>query len=314
MTRFSSPWSQALAAACGILIGLWCVADAMAAGYWQYEATQFSPSEADLQTQGKTPGRTDEKHVSGGFQAKFSGQGTIDLFFKNDDVDRHVYVSRLTFTYGAAAPMDVLVPGDDIQINAAISFKSNFPGAQGTGAVAVDNGDYAVSVSVTDGQSSGTGTIRVPGGGPGATLRYIASAHISAYGGFSETMTNLYSWVEGEPPADSPGDEAEPAAHGAGSFDGAWATSEGDMSLVQSGSSVTGTYSVDNGRITGEVAGGRLAGYWAEDSSGARCATEKLGSYYWGRIEWTLSSDGTAFAGAWSYCDDPVSSAWTGKR
>ena len=122
-------------------------------------------------------------------------------------------------------------------------------------------------------------------------------------------MTNSYEWVDGVPPTP---DQATPGA--AGGFGGRWTTSEGEVDLVQSGSSVSGTYSQDNGRLSGEVVGGRLAGYWAEDGSSARCATERMGSFYWGRIDWALSGDGNGFEGGWSYCDQPVSGSWRGTR
>ena len=126
-------------------------------------------------------------------------------------------------------------------------------------------------------------------------------------------MTNLYEWVEGAPPPATP-DETPPAAGPGGEFDGAWTTSEGAMTLTQSGALVSGTYSTDNGRIAGEAIDGAFAGYWAEDGSNVRCETERLGSFYWGRVEWTLSAEGTAFEGGWSYCDSPISGHWTGTR
>lgn len=86
------------------------------------------------------------------------------------------------------------------------------------------------------------------------------------------------------------------------------------MDLTQSGSSVNGTYSQDKGRLSGTVADGRLVGYWAEESSAVRCATERLGSFHWGRIEWALSAEGDGFEGGWSYCDEPVSGSWRGTR
>ncbi len=308
---FSSvaPRLRALALALGLLSVVASTGGAAAEGYWRYRDTSFSPSEAELQSLGKTPGRIEEKHVSGGFQAEFSGQGAIELFFKNDDIERRVYLSQLTFTYGASAPMLVLVPGDSIEVEVSASFESNFPGAEGRGGVAVDNGDYIAAVSVGDGQQSARGTFKVPGGGPGATLRYIATAYIGAYGGFSETMTNSFEWVDGTPPTSD-----QPTAGATGSFGGRWTTSEGEMDLAQAGTSVSGTYSQDNGRLSGKVEGVHLVGYWAEESSAARCATERMGSFYWGRIDWTLSADGSGFEGGWSYCDQPVSGDWRGTR
>ncbi|MBI4920558.1 MAG: hypothetical protein HY834_02320 [Devosia nanyangense] len=310
MVRFLSLAGVALAAALCATPGSFA-----AEGYWRYVDTQFRPSEAELQVLGKTPGRVDEKHVKGGFQPKFSGEGTLELYFKNDDVDRHIYISRLLVTYGASKDMSVLVPGDVIDVEGSVSFESNFPAANGRGTVAVDNGDYFVDVTVGGkGQASGKGSFKVPGGGPGSTLRYIAGGYIGAYGGLGETMTNLYEWVEGAPPDTNPPDQGSPPSGKAGDFGGKWTTTEGDMDLAQSGSDVTGTYVQDNGRVAGDVSDGKLAGYWGEDSSGVRCDTERLGTFYWGRIEWTLSDDGNGFSGSWSYCDQAPAGVWSGSR
>jgi hypothetical protein len=102
-----------------------------AEGYWRYVDTRFNPTQAELDALAHGQDRADEKHVSGGFQPEYSGQGTLELYFKNDDVDRHVFVSRLTLTYGASTDITVLVPGDIIEVSGGVSFESNFPGGTG---------------------------------------------------------------------------------------------------------------------------------------------------------------------------------------
>lgn len=304
-----------LAFAGGFLVPLVMSQSALAAGYWRYVDSQFRPSEQELQAMAQTPGRVDEKHVSGGFQVRHSGQGSVELFFKNDDVDHHVFQSRMTLTYGASAPMLTLVPGDEIEVKGTVSFKSNFPGASAWGTVAVDNGDYFVNITTANGQASGEGSFKVPNGGPGSTLRYIAGAYISANGAFGETMTNSYEWVEGTPPtSDEPETVAPGPADTGTSFDGDWWTSEGDATLTQTDDAVTGTYSQDNGRIAGKVTGKQLTGYWGEDSSNTKCQVKRLGTFYWGRIAWALTNHDTAFEGEWSYCDGPMAGKWSGAR
>lgn len=49
-----------------------------------------------------------------------------------------------------------------------------------------------------------------------------------------------------------------------GVWSGAWETTYGQMTLVQTGSAVTGVYSNNTGSINGTVAGNRLSGTWAE--------------------------------------------------
>lgn len=93
---------------------------------------------------------------------------------------------------------------------------------------------------------------------------------------------------------------------------GRWKTSEGEMTLVQQGASVTGRYSSDNGEIAGQMSGNVLEGWWIEDSANERCATAKNGRHHWGRIRYVF--DGGKFTGQWSYCDKPLGGGWSGER
>ena len=124
--------------------------------------------------------------------------------------------------------------------------------------------------------------------------------------------------ISGRPPVET---GAMPAAVGAsaiatasGNVAGKWRSSEGEITLTQSGRAVKGGYNNDGGEIVGEMNGNVLEGYWIENSSGERCATAKNGRYHWGRIRWTF--DGGKFIGNWSYCDKPVASGggWNGER
>ncbi len=112
----------------------------------------------------------------------------------------------------------------------------------------------------------------------------------------------------------------EPAAQGAsanatGQIAGKWKTSEGELTLNQSGNQISGSYSNDGGEIVGAMNGNVLEGYWIENGSSERCASAKNGRYHWGRIRWTF--DGNKLAGVWSYCDKPLPAGganWTGER
>lgn len=100
-------------------------------------------------------------------------------------------------------------------------------------------------------------------------------------------------------------------------FAGTWNTDYGQMTLSMSNSQTSGTYTTDNGRIQGSVSGQTLNGYWIEDGSARKCSTAKQGSFHWGRIQYTLGSNGRKFNGQWSYCDDPItgsSGAWNGNQ
>ena len=81
------------------------------------------------------------------------------------------------------------------------------------------------------------------------------------------------------------------------------------MVLVQSGSSVTGTYDYSDGTISGTVAGNRLIGIWTENNGDSK-----------GPVEFELAEDGKTFSGWWAYEGDDFSvtkkeaPSWTGIR
>lgn len=93
---------------------------------------------------------------------------------------------------------------------------------------------------------------------------------------------------------------------------GRWRTSEGEMTLTQQGGSVRGNYTNDGGEVVGQMSGNVLEGFWIENGSSERCATAKNGRFHWGRIRYVF--EGGKFTGQWSYCDKPLSGAWTGER
>lgn len=96
------------------------------------------------------------------------------------------------------------------------------------------------------------------------------------------------------------------------SIEGAWSSSEGDITFRQDGSKVTGRYTQDNGEIMGTMRGTSLDSYWIEDHSDRRCSSPKNGRYFWGKLQ--INFDGDRFSGKWGYCDDKPSRQWTGKR
>ncbi|CAG0994538.1 MAG: hypothetical protein F9K19_23855 [Rhizobiaceae bacterium] len=96
-------------------------------------------------------------------------------------------------------------------------------------------------------------------------------------------------------------------------LNGGWNTDYGAVILWQDGATVTGTYMPDeNGKIEAALDGNGLTGFWSETRSDKECATERLGSRYWGRIRWTFSP--RAFEGTYGYCDDKPALPWNGRR
>lgn len=78
------------------------------------------------------------------------------------------------------------------------------------------------------------------------------------------------------------------------------------------GKKARGTYAL--GSIEGELRGFTLNGYWAGEEDGEKCATERGGSWYWGRVEFKFNRAGDKFEGHWGVCDDDPAIRWTGAR
>ena len=89
---------------------------------------------------------------------------------------------------------------------------------------------------------------------------------------------------------------------------GSWSTNYGQMELQQSGITVTGTYTWDQGRIQGSVFGNRLVGTWSEAPSYSPTADA-------GDFEFTLSDDCNSFSGRWRYgSSGEWRTDWSGTR
>ncbi len=304
----------ALVMAMLFVLGLSGYSATAAEGHWRYARTEITPPQSVLDEARRASGGKTEARVSGAFEP--AGNGSLALHFKTESADRKTFLTEVTFVFGASSSMTTLTPGETLTFEAGLAIESNFPGAYATGKMAINNGDYFIDArAAVSSDGSGAGSVVVPKGSPNDTLRIYATAYLSNDGALSETITNFYDWVEGPEP-DTGETPPDPDLEGdaQGGFSGAWSSSEGALVLSQSGAEVSGTYSQDNGRISGEVIDGHLIGYWGEDSSGQQCATERLETYFWGRIDWTLSADGQHFEGAWSYCDATPAGSWSGER
>jgi hypothetical protein len=177
---------------------------ALAAGYWQFEGIDLSPKQSVLDETARgmrEMGRVFDARVSGGFQAA-GGRGSVQLFFKVDDVDRHVFTTEGTYTFGAGRDMSVLVPGEKITMEGALSITSNLPGATGAGTMWVQNGDNFIEFSTPAGQqASNRGSFTVSAGGD--TMWISATGGVSSLGSLNETVTIYYKWIEGPVPPQS---------------------------------------------------------------------------------------------------------------
>jgi hypothetical protein len=67
------------------------------------------------------------------------------------------------------------------------------------------------------------------------------------------------------------------------------------------------------GQLQGEFIDRQIVGHWVADSGDHPCASEKLGSRYWGRVVLDFASE-NAFEGSFGYCGEAPSQPWSGSR
>ena len=76
----------------------------------------------------------------------------------------------------------------------------------GSGNIAIDNGEYVVSVSTKPGETANAkGEATIPGGGPGATMFIHVGSGLSQLGAMHTTLDIRYVWVAGTTPTPTTG-------------------------------------------------------------------------------------------------------------
>lgn len=95
-----------------------------------------------------------------------------------------------------------------------------------------------------------------------------------------------------------------------------FSTSYGPVYLTfdQDSGDLFGSYPDYAGALNGAVnAEGQLDMIWSQRDTEQKCETSLRGSWYWGRVLWTLDAQGN-LSGGWSYCDAPAGThgQWTG--
>lgn len=293
---------------------LFCTPAQASGGYWRYTGYTLAPTQAELEAVDRLDrerGGLSERRVTGAYQAADSGAATVELFFKNADADRRVYITTMTFSFTTGTEMRSLRAGQTLRLNSTLAVGGNdlsraLP-ASGTGTVWVNNGNYLINLTGgINQQVSAGGNFVVPrGSGKGDTLTIHVAGHIGSYGALNGTLHANYVWV----PDAAPTGVTPPAGATAGArqwMTGTFNTTEGTLYLTPNG----GTYTQDNGKIrVTSIAGARMEGYWEEGSSDRQCADGR----YYGRIRWTFTARG--FTGTWGYCDDePTRGNWSGTR
>jgi hypothetical protein len=93
----------------------------------------------------------------------------------------------------------------------------------------------------------------------------------------------------------------EPILSDVGKTNGVFDTDFNELTIVQSGNKVSGTYKHQNGRIEGTLNGRTLTGWWYQDNGK-------------GKFVFEFNSDFSGFTGKWGYNDASPTSKWDGKR
>jgi hypothetical protein len=137
-----------------------------------------------------------------------------------------------------------------------------------------------------------------------------AAGTINAVNQVSDSQPAIAAGPAASPPssgtASPPGAGAGPA--GVCAWTGTWSTAWGQMTLTQSGSSVTGNYPHDQGRVTGTVSGNALTGTWSESPS-YRPPSDA------GDMQLTMAADCNSFTGRWHYgSSGDWTTNWSGTR
>lgn len=146
-------------------------------------------------------------------------------------------------------------------------------------------------------------------------IRFVFNVDGSAFTGFwgngNEEPTSPWDGVRTgvhpvvpdlvQQPLAQPVEHTAPVQSGYLQVSGTYDTGFGKMVLRQSGSLVSGEYDHNGGVIEGTITGNVLSGTWTETSSK-------------GRLKFVFKTDGSTFAGLWSYGDAELVSQWDGVR
>jgi hypothetical protein len=116
-----------------------------------------------------------------------------------------------------------------------------------------------------------------------------------------------YEWKQTSSAAATTSTSSGSTDLGTYSWAGEWSSNWGNMVIVQNGSSVTGTYTHDSGKINGTISGNVFTGTWSEAPSYSPSSDA-------GDMELTMSADGKSFTGKWRYGSDGNWGNWEGGK
>lgn len=130
-------------------------------------------------------------------------------------------------------------------------------------------------------------------------------------GRYTNSMSDTAVWhgfqhkaIKISQPSPTPAPNPSPAEFNT-SWAGDWETDWGTMNITLRDTSASGTYTYNDGKLTGTVSGNMLSGTWAKSPSYA--SPKDAGSY-----EFVMSKNGMAFMGKWKYADCSWAAGWNG--
>ena len=127
----------------------------------------------------------------------------------------------------------------------------------------------------------------------------VANARMCLKPGATGTV-RLYGTVTGAKASNN-----APPALASCTYSGNWNTDWGTMTLVQTGSTVSGNYTWDSGRISGTVSNGKFIGKWSESPTYSEPDDA-------GDAEFEFTTDCNSFTGNWRYGTGGAGAAWSG--
>ena len=114
------------------------------------------------------------------------------------------------------------------------------------------------------------------------------------------------------------GGEDSGGSGGGNGWAGRFDSSFGNLTFEAKGSKVTGNYDFCGGQLKGTADGRRLVGNWKENAAACGPGENRSPTApVTGTFAFTLSSDGSSFAGTWRYSNgekDPDGDTWEGTR
>jgi len=140
------------------------------------------------------------------------------------------------------------------------------------------------------------------------TMSAEGKSFAGTYGGPSSGSWSNCARISSAMPPAGPATLGPPPVAPTTNWTGSWLCGQwGRLTLTQSGDQVTGSYTYENGKLTGYAAGNTLVGTWSEPPTYNPPNDA-------GDVQFNLSADGNSFTGHWRYGSAGDWKPWNGER